>query len=207
MATTVLLPLLTFKFLYKSVKDTFILLFILNFVLSGITELILTFFHFSRLNSMFIVNIFCLTQFIVLSIALLKSLPLSSSKYNTISVILIFVVVAFAIIRYVVFISFTELDSISTPIESIILFILSGINLTYLTKNSEVLLLKNYKFWFMAGCFLCFCISTVILSTGSLLFENKVTLVTYTWVINSFLTIGTNIMYFIGILCLPQKKN
>ena len=206
MATTILLPLITFKLLYLAKKDFFILLFIINLSISAITEIILAAFYFFNSQNLFIVNIFCLAQFVVLSIALIKLLPISTSKFKIISYLLVGFISAFTIMKYTIFNRVAELDSISNSIESIILFVLAGINLIFLSKDSEIPMTKNYKFWFIAGSFLYFCISIIIFSTGEIILEDKVTLTTYTWVINSILTIGTNAMYFTGILCLPQKK-
>lgn len=206
MATTLLLPLITFKLMYNSKKNLFIQLFILNFLLAAITELILAALYFSQIQNHFIINIFCLIQFVIISIALLQSLTLSTLKFKIISFLLLVFASVFVIFNFAIFNRVAELDSISTSIESIILFILAGINLIYLSKNSDIPMTKNYKFWFIAGSFLYFCISIVILSTGEIILEDKVTLTTYTWVINSILTIVTNATYFTGILCLPQKK-
>jgi hypothetical protein len=206
MATTVLLPLITLKLLYHCKKNPFIILFIANFFLSAFTELILAFFHLFKTQNLFIVNIFCLAQFVVLSIAFIKLLPISTSKFKILSFLLVGFISAYAIMKYTIFNRVAELDSISNSIESIILFVLAGINLIFLSKDSEIPMTKNYKFWFIAGSFLYFCISIIIFSTGEIILEDKVTLTTYTWVINSILTIGTNAMYFTGILCLPQKK-
>lgn len=207
MATTVLLPLLSIKLLLKSVKNFYINLFILNFIISASTEILLAGFHFSRLNNLFIVNSYLLIQFVILSMAFVSMMPLLKPRYVKVFYLLITLIFLLSITRLFYFISVKELDSISTPLESVALFILSGVNLVYLTKNSEVIIAKDYKFWFISASFLYFSISSVIFSTGGVLVENKLTLATYTWVINSVLTIISNIMYFIGIRCLPQKKN
>ena len=74
-------------------------------------------------------------------------------------------------------------------------------------KFSNVILIKNYKFWFISSCFIYFSISTVVFSTENMFLDNKLSLTSYTYVINSLLTISSNIFYFIGIKCLTQTTN
>jgi hypothetical protein len=110
-------------------------------------------------------------------------------------------------IRTFYFIPATEFDSISTTIESFLLFILSGMSLLNLSRSSQSLLLSDYRFWIVSSSLIYFCITIVVFSSGNIFLGKTSQLADFTWVLNIIFSIVANIMYFIGMLFLPAKKD
>ena len=156
------------------------------------------------MNNMHIGNLFFLTQCIILSLLLL--LWIRSNTFKNTLTILLSIVVLFGLIRFFFINPFEKFDVISVTLESIVLVMVSGIALFYIGSETEILLFKNPKFWFATAIFIYFSVSIVIFCTANFLIDDKTHVRKYTWIINSLLTILTNIFYVTGLLCLQKKR-
>jgi VanZ family protein len=143
-------------------------------------------------------------QCLILSLILLQWT--SSKTLRKILSVLLCLVIATGITRFAFINPLKEFDDVSIALDNILLVSASGIALFYIASETETLLFKNPKFWFAAAVFIYFSVSIVIFCTGNFLIDDKIHVRKYTWIINSLLTILTNIFYVIGLLCLPKKK-
>lgn len=205
MASTILMPLFSVFLFLKAKLNWFIKLFLVYFIISAFSEIILEAFLIYKLNNHIIMNWYLIIQFLLLGIALFKygEINFTSKIVNG-----IFWVIAFLLIlRLLFFVPYSEFDSVSSSIESFLLFALSGINLIFLSRNSTTILLKDYRFWYISSCLIYNCITIVVFSTNNIYTGHNTQLGGYTWDVNLTVNIISNILYYIGNLCLPQKKN
>lgn len=190
---------------YSLLKRSRILLFLFcYFILAAAIELLTGIMSIYRINNIFIGNLFFLVQFTALSFILSNWI-----QYEMVKKVLSFVLVLVFIsgtCRIIYINPLNELDNVSIALESVVLILISGSALFSVSNETEISLLKNPKFWFCSAVFVYFSLNIAVFCTGSYVLENEDYLRKYTWVINSLLTIVTNIFYSIGILWLRPKK-
>lgn len=203
--STILLPPITSLIKLQFLKQNRVFhLFFYYFIFAAAIELLTWLMSLKQINNILIGNVFFLLQCIILSLLLLNWIEDRNNKI-ILKIILLLTVIC-ALVRTVLFNPAEELDNISISLEGIVLILISGFALFTVSAETEIPLLKNPKLWFCAAVFIYFSLNMAVFCTGNFLMEDRSPLRKYTWMINSVLTIISNIFYSIGILWSRPKR-
>jgi len=174
------------------------------FVLAAIADLVLLVFHSKGWNNMQVFNIFSLTQYFLVFLALSQWIP-QGMRRTLLYIFLGLSTLFFGSYLFTIF-NLKYMDTFSSSIEYIILTLLSAYVLFHLTDDQSDYLYRNFKFWFTVGVFLYFSVTSIVLATANYVLKDSGMLQDYTWAINGFLTILASVMYIKGFLCLKRSR-
>jgi hypothetical protein len=185
-------------------KDKIYFLFFIFFLFSALVESVLFIMSLWRVNNVFLINLFFLFEFLIISFLILQWIPYP--VFKKILLVAMCVVFIFCSLRLLFYNLFTELDTVSSAFENIVLIVISGFLLYSVTSDTSIPLTQNPKFWIGGAVFTYFTVDIVVFCTDNLLTDTSISIRQAAWTINSILTIISNIFYSIGILCLRPKK-
>ena len=188
------------RVLFRESPNSILLIYI---VICGITDLvtgIMGYFHQSNIQ---IINLFYFVQFVMLANFLLHYLKRTSLKMVLIAFSILLVVYSiFDISRH-----FHEqkITGQSISIQALTLTLLSIILLLKRTFHADELLTTDPVFWFISAILLYSSLSALVFVTSEMCFGNLENIRQFTWSINSFATIFSNILYLLGLRCLKTQ--
>lgn len=172
-------------------------------LLSGLTDVSTTamsFFHISNINA---INIFYLLQFMLLVSFLLN-------QFKNKIFILICISSATAIAVYSILDIYNNFSLLKIAVQSIsmqgvCLSLVSILALLSKTFKTNMMLTLDPMFWFISAILIYFSLSTLAFVTAEIQLENVDSIRKYTWMINAFATILSNVLYLLGLRCLKNQ--
>lgn len=190
-----------------SIKKQFraFLIFLFYFIIAGITDIIVYLFSLKGIPNILIINLFILVQFALLAVALIDSFSNRVLKLFFIPVCVTVIVISFCLMLNTDY--YIQINSTGTAIQNLVLVIAAGILLIQELKHSAIDHNIQCYFWFSAGVFLYFAVTTIVYFTGEIELPDQHILRDFTWPVNLIATIIANCLYFKGIQCLRKTKH
>ena len=185
---------------FKSIQLRVLLIYILT---SGIVDVITSALGLLGIANITIINTFYLFQFIMLLLFLLW-------EFKNLLVLLLMITTMIATIFYSVLdiynnIGLLKIAGKSISIQAFVLSLTAILALLSRTFKTNLLLTQDPFFWFTSAIILYFSLSALAFVTSEIRLENAGTIRKYTWMINSFATIFSNVLYLVGLRCLKTQ--
>jgi len=199
------LPLIFGLFLFKK-HSRDIRLFIYYFSFTAFTDLAVLVTGVNGMNNLIILNFYSLleTYFLLYLFNLCTENKSYKVALKIVAILFTFVWVWINLFEN----SLYTFNPIDKGIKCLLFIILTVWLLNILSKNIQIQLNKDYRFWFLIAFLLYFSMTFIIYSTATWYINDiQNEAMRYTWYFHSIVTIITNLILTYGIICFYQNRN
>lgn len=180
--------------------------FFIYFIVAAVADIALFLKFNDGKNNLPVINLFAFLQTVLLAMGFYISAR--SRAFRSLLSIALILITAMVLYRMVIQNVLSRFDSLSITIQGIFIMIIAGYTLLSLSKDLVMPLFKNPLFWISVSAFIYFTVNTAVFCTVNFKLDQKqgMLLMRYTWLINLVMSIVSNILYSIGLLCIQKKK-
>jgi hypothetical protein len=188
---------------YRSLKSDTRIAF-LFLVIAALVDVTLSILSYENTNNEWLCNAFSLFEGIVFFYLILYWSEHKNFKRIWLPLSLVYA--AYWFTTTVLLHSIMVFNTDEKSIKGILLIILSGTMIVRLSLKDNQSLLQDYRFWFLSGIFVFYAITLATYLTATAIISKTEVGMMYSWYLNWFMAIITNLIFSYSFICFNQKK-